>query len=448
MSEVASKTLRKSPADSRFVARAILADVMDGRAPVQEALNTPALATLTERDRAFVRMLVMTTLRRRGWCDAMLAKLLLSPVSVTPPMVLHTLRLGLVQLFYMNVQPHAAVASSVNLSGPRHRTLVNAVLRRAQREEQTLRASVEQPERLLPQWLWKKLVTAYGSDTAVRIVHQQLETPPLDLLPLKPGEIPEGISLPNGTIRLFDAGAVEQLPGYASGTWQVQDAAASLPARLLGTDLRGKIIADLCAAPGGKTAQLAAAGAQVFAIDVAAARLERLQANLARLQLTATPVAADALHWTPPQPLDGVLLDAPCSATGTLRRHPDAAWSKTPADVKVLLRVQAQLLQHAAQILAPGGTLVYCVCSLLPEEGEEQVAAFLAANPSFVQVPVTAAEVPGLAACITAQGAVRTTPCDLETSGGIDGFYIVRLRKQLAQDGSPQAHPSWAVQGA
>lgn len=415
----------------RRIACTILTDICNSGTPLQEALALPALVPLPERDRSFVRMLVMTALRRRGWCDAIIARLLRSPAKATPPEVIQALRLGLVQLFYMDVKPHAAVATSVDLVGQGHRGLVNAVLRRAQREAEPLRASAELPERLFPVWLWKTLCRAYGPDKAAAIARQQLETPPLDLTPLRAGLVPDGLRLPTGTVRLFEAGAVETLPGFAEGAWQVQDAAASLPTRLFGADLSGQTIADLCAAPGGKTAQLAAAGASVFAVDVASTRLERLTANLQRLHLTATPIVADAIRWEPPQPLDGILLDAPCSATGTLRRHPDAAWSKTPDDLKTLVRVQAQLLRRAAEILAPGGTLVYCVCSLLPEEGEAQVVALLAADHApLMRQPVRAEELPGFADCITAMGDVRTTPCDSGESGGIDGFYIARLKKK------------------
>jgi 16S rRNA (cytosine967-C5)-methyltransferase len=418
---------RRHPGDPRRIARAVLTEIMDTGKPLQDALAAAPLGTLDERDRAFVRMLVMTALRRRGWCDRMLGQLLSS--GKTPPDVMHTLRLGLTQLFYMDVKPHAAVATTVDLVGPRHRSLVNAVLRRAQREEAPLRAAAEQPQHLLPAWLWDKLCAAYGVETSSAMALQHLATPPLDLTQLHAGVMPEGEQLPIGSLRLVDAGPVDSLPGYGEGVWQVQDAAASLPARLFGDDLQGRVIADLCAAPGGKTAQLAAAGAEVFAVDVSATRLERLQDNLRRLRLTATTVTADALRWEPPKPLDGILLDAPCSATGTLRRHPDVAWSKTPQDLETLTRLQAQMLRRAATILRPGGTLVYCVCSLLPEEGEAQVENLLATTPTLQRQPITAAEWPAFGNLLMKTGDVRSTPCDLASSGGIDGFYIARLKK-------------------
>jgi 16S rRNA (cytosine967-C5)-methyltransferase len=423
------------------VARTLLTEITTGGVTLQDSLaRSTALAALPAREQAFARMLLLSALRYRGWCDALMTQLLKSPLASTPPEVIQTLRLGLTQLFYMDVKPHAALNTSVELAGQRHRNLVNAILRRAQREAVDLRHRVELPKTLLPVWLWDKLSACYGPETATTIAAAHLIPPPLDLTILRPDAatpdtLPEGGTwLPSGTLRLgTEAGRVTDLPGYAAGTWQVQDAAAALPARLFGPSLQGQVIADLCAAPGGKTAQLLAAGATVHAVDSAAPRLDRVRENLARLGLSATAIlhCADALTWEPPpgEPLDGILLDAPCSATGTLRRHPDVAWHKTPADVRSLVRLQAQLLQRAAALLRPGGVLVYAVCSLLPEEGAEQITGLLAKDRSLSRLPVQPDEVPGLAHSLTAKGDVRTIPCDWGDSGGIDGFYCARLRK-------------------
>jgi 16S rRNA (cytosine967-C5)-methyltransferase len=211
----------------------------------------------------------------------------------------------------------------------------------------------------------------------------------------------------------------------------VQDAAAALPARLLG-DVRGKRVADLCAAPGGKTAQLAAASADVVAVDISASRLDRLSQNLRRLRLTAETVAADILEWQPPDPFDAILLDAPCTSTGTIRRHPDIPWLKKPGDVAALAALQARMIERAVGFLRPGGTLVYCTCSLEPEEGEAQQAATLARLPLTLS-PVAAGEIGGLAEAIAADGAVRTLPCHLAHAeprlSGLDGFFAARLIK-------------------
>ncbi len=238
--------------------------------------------------------------------------------------------------------------------------------------------------------------------------------------------------LPTGTVRTFAQGAISLLPGFSEGAWWVQDAAASLPARLLG-DVRGKEVADLCAAPGGKTAQLAFAGARVTAVDRSAARLSRLRENLARLALQAETVAADVLEWQG-GPFDAVLLDAPCSSTGTIRRHPDVPWLKSEADIAVLTALQQRLLDRAVELLKPGATLVYCVCSLEPEEAEDQIAALLARDPRVARTPVAAPEVCGHAEFLTADGDLRTLPPQLPDPdprwGGLDGFYAARLTRQ------------------
>jgi 16S rRNA (cytosine967-C5)-methyltransferase len=244
-----------------------------------------------------------------------------------------------------------------------------------------------------------------------------------------------GETLPTGTVRTLLHGPVTMLPGFSDGQWWVQDAAAALPARLFG-ETTGKTIADLCAAPGGKTAQLVHGGARVTAVDRSPGRVSRLRENLARLGLEAQTVVADAAEWQGQnggEAFDGVLVDAPCSSTGTIRRHPDVAWLKQETDIGALTALQTRLLQKAAAMLKPGGTLVYCTCSLEPEEGEQAIAALLAADSSMRRAPIEAAEVSGLAEILTPQGDLRTLPCHLPHPdprlGGLDGFYAARLAK-------------------
>jgi 16S rRNA (cytosine967-C5)-methyltransferase len=272
-------------------------------------------------------------------------------------------------------------------------------------------------------------------ETARAIVQAQAREPALDFTvksePEHWAEQLGGRVLPTGTVRTIARGPVSQLPGFSDGAWWVQDAAAALPARLLG-DVRGKSVADLCAAPGGKTAQLVVAGATVTAVDRSEPRLKRLRANLERLNLQAELVTADATSWQA-GPFDAILLDAPCSSTGTIRRHPDIPWLKSEADLKPLTALQGRLLDRAAELLKPGGTLVYCTCSLEPEEGEQAIASLLARIPGLRRSPISAAEVGGLAELVTPEGELRTLPCHLPDAeprmGGLDGFFASRLER-------------------
>lgn len=412
----------------------------------------PRWSALAARDKAFARHLVATTLRRLGQIDDALAGCLDKPLKAKLNAVHDLLRLGAAQVLFMEVADHAAVGETVGLAagvrvGP-HKGLLNAVLRRLTREKDAILArQAEAPGGLAalntPGWLYRRWCAAYGAETAAAIAAQHLREPPLDLRakadpadPADPATWAERLGarhLPLDTLRL-DAGSgeVRRLPGYDAGTWWVQDAAAGLPARLLG-DVAGREVVDLCAAPGGKTAYLAAAGARVVAVDRAAERLKALSANLARLSLSATTVVAEVQDWTPPAPPDLILLDAPCTATGTLRRHPDIAHLKRESDVAAMADLQAELLHAAAAMLAPGGTLVYAVCSLEPEEGPNQVDRLLHGAPDLApdlaRVPVTAAEVPGFEDAVTPAGDLRTLPCHWADLGGMDGFYAARLRK-------------------
>jgi 16S rRNA (cytosine967-C5)-methyltransferase len=286
----------------------------------------------------------------------------------------------------------------------------------------------------VPAWMLARWTQAYGGDQARRIAAASLAEAPLDVT-VK--EAPEtwaerlgGAVLPTQTVRLAAGGRIEELAGYAEGAWWVQDAAAALPARLLG-DVAGKSVADLCAAPGGKTAQLAAAGANVTSVDMAGARLERLRSNLSRLHLDAQLVEADAVTWKPGRTFDAVLLDAPCTATGTMRRHPDILRLKRADDVAALADIQTRLLDSASGLVAPGGTLLYCTCSLEPEEGARQIEAFLARDRRFTRSPVIAGECGIAADWLTPAGELRTLPFHLPGEqphlSGMDGFYAARL---------------------
>lgn len=390
-------------------------------------------AGLPPRDAAFARKLAAAALRRCGQIDDTLARALTRPASALAPAARNALRLGAAQLLFLETPRHAAVDMSVRLARPAHKGLVNAVLRRVAAEGASWRGGQDAARLNTPAWLWRSWRAAFGNERARAIADAHLAEPPLDLSARgDPAEVAAevgGAVLETGTIRRLAGGRVTEIPGYAEGKWWVQDAAAALPARLLGARA-GDAAVDLCAAPGGKTAQLAAAGVAVTAVDSDAARLARLRGNLRRLGLRARTTRADAVRWRPAAPARFVLLDAPCTATGAIRRHPDIPHLKRPGDVAAARARQDRLLDGAAAMLAPGGTLVYAVCSLQPEEGPEAVSALLARNPSLARAPVGAEELGGLAALAAPAGAVRALPCHMPERGGMDGFYIARLKRK------------------
>jgi 16S rRNA (cytosine967-C5)-methyltransferase len=416
------KTTIPSPDPTRSAALALLSGVLDRHRPLEEALD--ALPSMDQRDRAAAHRLAATAIRRRGTIDAVLEPYLARTPTVQ---VMHILRLGAAALLFLETPPHAAVGTAVALARakglPKFAGMVNAVLRRVSENGAAALEELDGPRLDTPPWLW----TAWGPDARDIATAHQTEAA-LDLT-LMPGASPPegGLLLPTGSWR-FPAGTrVTELAGFESGGFWVQDAAAALPARLLGA-APGQHVADLCAAPGGKTAQLAATGAAVTAVELNPDRLQRLAANLARLRLTADLVQADAVSWRPSAPLDGVLLDAPCSATGTIRRHPDVPYLKKPSDIAALTQVQDQMLAAATAMLKPGGRLVYAVCSLQPEEGPARAAAALARLPLDPD-PVRRSELPELAAAIGREGFVRTHPGLWPQYGGLDGFFIARFRR-------------------
>ena len=424
-----------------LAARRIAADILDGvlrrKIALDEQLSSkaahPGLATLADRDRALMRRLTATVLRRLGTLRQLLGGFLEKGFPAEAPRVETILLIGAAQILWLEVPDHAAVDLSVRLAqadrrAARYAGLINAVLRRvAQSRTTTLPARVT---RDTPEWLVKRWTKRYGAETARAIAEANGHEPALDLTVKSDAdswaERLRGRVLPTGTVRTIAHGAISLLPGFTEGAWWVQDAAAALPAKLLGP-VAGEIVADLCAAPGGKTAQLATAGARIIAIDRAPERLRRVADNLARLHLSAECVAADAEAWRPPEKLRFILLDAPCTATGAIRRNPDVPRGKRAEDVTRLAVTQARMLRAAIDMLAPGGTLIYCVCSLQQEEGPFQIKQLLAQEAPVVRRPIDAAEIGGLSQCITPDGDLRTLPCHLADEGGLDGFYACRL---------------------
>lgn len=406
--------------------------------PLFEALERHiSRAGLAPRDTAFARAIVMTVLRRLGEIDAVIATFLRDPLPVRSGPAEIILRMACAELVHLGVPPHAAVSSAVDLATrdgrARHfKGLINAVARRIGAEGKTVAAGLDQEQISMPPWAWDMLVDQHGEQTARAIARAHLAEPPLDMSVARdPGHwasVLEAERLPTGSLRRATGGRIEDLPGFDAGAWWVQDAAAAMPARLLG-DVRGQRVIDLCAAPGGKTAQLAAAGAIVTAVDLDETRMARVRENARRLSLQITCEVADARIWQPTAPVDAVLLDAPCSATGTVRRHPEILWRKDRSDLLAQAGLQHDLIRAASRMVRPGGLLVYCVCSLSREEGEEVVDAFLRETPGFAREPVRLDEVAGDPAFLTAEGDLRTLPSHWAERGGMDGFFASRLRR-------------------
>ncbi|MDB5455537.1 MAG: Fmu (Sun) domain protein [Caulobacter sp.] len=416
---------------AREAALALIDAALSRRGGLDEAASVGAVGRLPPRERAFARALAMATLRHLGPIDrALSAKLAKEP----PPRVRTLLRLGATQAFYLDVPAFAAVATSVELAGMSKTSrsfkgLVNAVLRGLLRDGPPSDSVGD----FAPPWLLARWIGAYGEAQALAIAAEIAREPATDLTTRNPADAAvlattlEAEALPGGTVRTERRGDVAAWPGFDDGLWWVQDAAAAVPARLLNVQ-PGETVLDLCAAPGGKTLQLAAAGATVTAVDRSPNRLVRVTENLARLKLSAEIVAADAGAWDDARTFDAVLLDAPCSATGTFRRHPDVLWAARPGDVASLATVQARLFDAAADRVKPGGRLVYCVCSLEPEEGEAQVAGFLARRPDMVLDPIAPGEGGAPLPSLTAEGTLRILPHHAE--GGVDGFFVARFTRQ------------------
>ncbi|MHB2168402.1 RsmB/NOP family class I SAM-dependent RNA methyltransferase [Alsobacter sp. R-9] len=425
----------------RLAAEAFAAVTEDGLAlddTLDRLIASPQGQALEDRDRALARAIATVAVRRFGTIRrALLDRLAtgLPEQGGTLPQVLAT---AAAQLLFMDVPDHAAVDTAVRLlqqdrHGQRYTKLANGLLRRIGRERDAILAAQDPLMLDTPAWLRRRWIAAYGEAVAARIAAAHMHEAAVDLSVKTDAaawaERLDARLLPGGSLRLRPRTPVQDLPGFAEGAWWVQDAAAALPARLLRPS-PGERILDLCAAPGGKTAQLAAAGAQVTAVDRSEPRMRRLVGNLNRLGLAVETRVADAQDL-PSGDSDAVLLDAPCSATGTLRRHPDVAWTKSDEDVARLAGLQARLLAHAVDLVRPGGRIVYCTCSLEPEEGEAQVAALLARDDRVKRDPISPDELPGLAEAVTAEGDLRTLPFHLPDDdprqSGLDGFFASRL---------------------
>lgn len=401
-----------------------------------EWTDHPEFQKLEGQPRATCLNLSLTVLRHLGSIDTLLAARMTKQPKGSHRAVLHLLRLGTAELLWLNTPAYAAVNAYVELArkqGFEGMTgFVNAILKRIGESGADALARIDLAKLDTPVWLWQRWQQAYGEEQVRKIAAMHAREPALDisvaqdaahwatLLPAEP--------LPTGSLRRARAGRVRELPGFEAGAWWVQDAAAALPVRLFAA-LPGATALDMCAAPGGKTAQLCAAGATVTALDHAPARLTRLQRNLERLRMQAHTVETDALDFAPATGFDRVLLDAPCSATGTIRRHPEIAWMRTAQDINRLSAIQSALLEHAARLTLPGGQLVYATCSLEPEEGERQIERFLHDHPEFRTMPVDAAALGIPAHWVDPQGRLRILPCYWEERGGLDGFFACRMDK-------------------
>ena len=426
---------------ARSVSLDLLGSVLHRRQTLDEALAShPSLhdGELDARDGGLVRMLVTTCLRRLGQIDAILAALMDRPLPEPERLTTNILRLGVAQILFMRIPEHAAVNDTVALCDrhkrQKYKGLVNAVLRRVARDASGGTIPSPPVSANAPDWLYARWTETYGPDTAGAIAEAHLTEPPLDL---SVKDDPQGWAhrlggqvLPSGTVRLFDhRGPVTGLPGYADGGWWIQDAAAALPVKLLGPVV-GRRVLDLCAAPGGKTMELAAAGAIVTAVDRSEARLARIAENLSRTGLSADLVAADGTTYRPDFQPDAILIDAPCSATGTIRRHPEIPWIKQPRDIATLAALQARLLDAAISYAAPGTPILYCTCSLEPEEGRDQIARLTRLGAPVHIRPIAPDRFPGFAAAVTGDGLFRSLPCHLSAQGGMDGFFAALLVKE------------------
>ncbi len=429
-----------------MTAARLLAAVVDTGTPLDGLTDAehghPQYLALEVRDRALVRAILATALRYRVTLTTLIESRLDRPLPANAKQLSHVLHAAAAQILFLDVPDSAAVNLAVSHARADPRTarfagLVNAVLREvARRKERSLPKVLEETVDA-PDWFVERLTAAYGPDRARAIFDLHRSEAPVDFTvkadPAGWAEQLGGIVLPTGTVRVARlAGPVAELEGFGEGEWWVQDAAASLPARMLG-DVAGLRVADLCAAPGGKTAQLALARAEVTAVDISANRLKRLQSNLERLKLSAGIVQADLLKWTPDALFDAVLVDAPCSSTGTVRRHPDVLWTKSPADIEKLAQLQRRLLERAVTFVRPGGRIVFSNCSLDPQEGEELVAALLGGTEGLENDPLRPGEIAGCDEFIDGQGRLRTTPADLphadKALAGLDGFFAARFRR-------------------
>jgi 16S rRNA (cytosine967-C5)-methyltransferase len=422
---------------ARRAALDILTLVRAGK-PLDEALDAcRSYDALIGPDRGFARAMATEVLRRQGTIDSVIGDYIDKPLPKRAERATEILRLAAAQMVLMDVAEHAAVSLAVALANEFRETagyaaLINAVARKIAANGKA--AARKLPERAdTPGWMWRSWERAYGPGPARAMAAAHRAEPPIDLTLKNPSDAERFAKelnaelLPTGSLRLPHGARIDTLPGFSDGAWWVQDAAAALPAKLLG-DVSAKRVFDLCAAPGGKTMQLAAAGADVVAVDVQGARLKLVAENLARTGLKAETVKTDVLDWSPSEKADAVLLDAPCTATGTIRRHPDILWMKSEEAVATLARLQARLIDKSLSLLKEGGVLVYAVCSLQPEEGEQQAVATLSRHPRLRREPVRPQEIGGFAGAVNRDGDLRTLPSFWSDKGGMDGFFAARFR--------------------
>ncbi len=432
----------KTPAPAGFAPRRAALDILtliaSGRTLDQAFETCRTFGALEGPDRGLAHAIAASVMRRRGTLDHVIGPYLDRPIPKRSERAMNILRLAAAQSLFLQTPDHAVVSIAVALAKEYRETagyagLINAVARKI--AASGVKSLDGLPERIdTPGWMWRGWERNFGPETARAVARAHQREAPIDLTPrdpLRAGEVAEttgGVLLPSGSVRLPAGSKIPTLPGFDDGLWWVQDAAAALPTKLLG-DVEGKRVFDLCAAPGGKTMQLAAAGADVTAVDIEGMRLRLVAENLARTKLAAETVKADILDWAPDTAADAILLDAPCTATGTIRRHPDILWTKGEGELKSLAALQAKMIDKALGLLKPGGLLVYCTCSLQPEEGEKQAAAALARHEGIERIPVRPEEIGGLAA-VTRDGDLRTHPAMLAAEGGLDGFFAARFQKR------------------
>lgn len=434
----------KHKSDTRHLVYQVLVAVAEKNFPLDEALEDAFSKAddLDPRDRAFVKNLVTTIFRHLAFIDKHLSSFLKRPLQARALWVRHWLRIGAAQILFLDVPDHAAVNTSVDAVGNSKRSgakvfrgLTNGVLRNVIRSKERILADLDKnPDGILPRWIKGRWTDFYGEKTVTKICRVLTKQPPLDISlkdPSKAEALAKELGAEEiypGSLRFRPKGPITTLPGFRDGLWWAQDLAASLPPRLLG-DVGDKRVLDLCAAPGGKTLFLAAAGARVTAVDISKTRIERVKENLNRVGLKAEVLNEDVRKFKPDELFDFILLDAPCSATGTLRRHPDVPYHRGKADIERLAGIQLQMLDRAITILKPGGTLIYCVCSLEKEESEDLIEAFLKISSGVKRRPILPSELEGNKDWITKNGDLRTLPCHLGEKGGMDGFFATRLTK-------------------
>ncbi len=426
---------------ARKIALDMLYNVLDRKNALDVTLDSSEeFAALPQRQRAFTRMLLTTTLRRLGQIDDLINSAQSRPEALRTPVVRNILRLGVTQIFFMAVPDHASVDTSVRLAEQsgmvKQKGFVNAILRKLIRGGKSRIDNQDAGRLNTPEWLLKIWIEDYGLTTAAKIAEANMREAPLDITVKDVndraywGSELQAYGLSTGTLRRVSGGNIREMEGFDSGKWWVQDAAAALPALLFG-DVSNQDVIDMCAAPGGKTLQLASMGANVTAIDRSAVRLKRLEENLERMDLKerVNIEISDASVWKPSSPPQRILLDAPCSATGTIRRHPDTGYLKSPKDIERLASIQEKLLSHAGTMLGVGGLLIYCTCSLQKDEGERQIEHFLGSNPDFERIAITPQEVGNYNELINENGDIRAMPYNLSEQGGLDGFFISRLTR-------------------